>query len=164
MLSVEIVLNWNHQLPPPTALAYTESSLMKANAMSSGTAGAESPQDTNAPPDLLTIVKLVCACGLIKYQNAEMKVCLHSIPCGKNNVSNKNPLTEVAGGFTCPAAGEITNSGSFSRHAHPEDCRKYYICLEGVAREYGCPIGTVFKIGDGDGTGNCEDPEDVPGW
>lgn len=73
-------------------------------------------------------------------------------------------LPEVAGGFTCPAAGEVTNSGSFSRHAHPDDCRKYYICLEGVAREYGCPIGTVFKIGDADGTGNCEDPEDVPGW
>lgn len=34
----------------------------------------------------------------------------------------------------------------------------------GQAREYGCPIGTVFKIGDADGTGNCEDPEDVPGW
>lgn len=73
-------------------------------------------------------------------------------------------IVEVAGGFACPAAGEITNAGSFSRHAHPEDCRKYYICLEGVAREYGCPIGTVFKIGDSDGSGNCEDPEDVPGW
>lgn len=71
---------------------------------------------------------------------------------------------EVANGFACPAAGELANAGSFSRHAHPEDCRKYYICLEGVAREYGCPIGTVFKIGDSDGTGNCEDPEDVPGW
>lgn len=73
-------------------------------------------------------------------------------------------ILEVANGFACPAAGEISNAGSFSRHAHPEDCRKYYICLEGVAREYGCPIGTVFKIGDSDGTGNCEDPEDVPGW
>lgn len=73
--------------------------------------------------------------------------------------------TEVAGGFTCPAAGEVSGaSGSFSRHAHPEDCRKYYICLEGIAREYGCPIGTVFKIGDADGSGACEDPEDVPGW
>ncbi|KAF5277348.1 hypothetical protein FQA39_LY06161 [Lamprigera yunnana] len=70
---------------------------------------------------------------------------------------------EVGGGFACPAPGEITNSGTFSRHAHPDDCRKYYICLEGVPREYGCPIGTVFKIGDADGTGNCEDPEDVPG-
>lgn len=73
-------------------------------------------------------------------------------------------IVEVANGFTCPAPGEVSNAGSFSRHAHPEDCRKYYICLEGVAREYGCPIGTVFKIGDSDGTGNCEDPEDVPGW
>lgn len=72
---------------------------------------------------------------------------------------------EVAGGFTCPAAGEVSGaSGSFSRHAHPEDCRKYYICLEGIAREYGCPIGTVFKIGDAEGSGACEDPEDVPGW
>lgn len=73
-------------------------------------------------------------------------------------------VTEVANGFACPAAGEVSNAGSFSRHAHPEDCRKYYICLDGVAREYGCPIGSVFKIGDSDGTGNCEDPEDVPGW
>nr|CAD7416291.1 unnamed protein product [Timema poppensis] len=70
---------------------------------------------------------------------------------------------EVANGFVCPAAGELSNVGSFSRHAHPEDCRKYYICTEGVARELGCPIGTVFKIGDTDGSGNCEDPEDVPG-
>lgn len=89
-----------------------------------------------------------------------------------NCPSNSNTLnwivlncpTEVAGGFTCPAAGEIAAGGSFSRHAHPDDCRKYYICLEGVAREYGCPIGTVFKIGDAEGSGNCEDPEDVPGW
>lgn len=73
-------------------------------------------------------------------------------------------IVEVANGFACPAPGEVTNAGTFSRHAHPEDCRKYYICLEGVAREYGCPLGTVFKIGDSDGTGNCEDPEDVPGW
>ncbi|PSN49923.1 hypothetical protein C0J52_07057 [Blattella germanica] len=72
-------------------------------------------------------------------------------------------VEEVAGGFSCPAPGELANAGSFSRHAHPDDCRKYYICLEGVAREYGCPIGTVFKIGDADGSGNCEDPEDVPG-
>ncbi|XP_066994277.2 protein obstructor-E isoform X2 [Anabrus simplex] len=73
-------------------------------------------------------------------------------------------VDEVAGGFSnCPAAGELVNSGSFSRHPHPEDCRKYYVCMEGSAREYGCPIGTVFKIGDSDGTGNCEDPEDVPG-
>ncbi|XP_022196949.1 protein obstructor-E isoform X2 [Nilaparvata lugens] len=72
-------------------------------------------------------------------------------------------IEEVANGFNCPAPGEVSNAGSFSRHPHPDDCRKYYICLEGTPREYGCPIGTVFKIGDSDGSGNCEDPEDVPG-
>lgn len=72
-------------------------------------------------------------------------------------------VEEVANGFNCPAAGELLASvGSFSRHAHPDDCRKYYICLEGTPREYGCPIGTVFKIGDSDGSGSCENPEDVP--
>lgn len=133
------------------------------------------------------IVKLVSVCGPIKYQNVKMKV--NSIipfhfrmfvPHPINEVIltafnnsfdvcfsssfNYKQFAEVANGFACPAPGEVSNAGSFSRHAHPEDCRKYYICLEGVAREYGCPIGTVFKIGDSDGTGNCEDPEDVPGW
>lgn len=86
------------------------------------------------------------------------------INCIDTDLAKNVHVTEVANGFACPAPGEVTNAGTFSRHAHPEDCRKYYICLEGVAREYGCPIGTVFKIGDSDGTGNCEDPEDVPGW
>lgn len=71
---------------------------------------------------------------------------------------------EVAGGFNCPAPEEVPAAGSFSRHAHPDDCRKYFICLDKTPREYGCPIGTVFKIGDAEGTGSCEDPEDVPGW
>jgi hypothetical protein len=75
-------------------------------------------------------------------------------------------FAEVANGFNCPAPGEAgsNNAGSFSRHPHPDDCRKYYICLDNTPREYGCPIGTVFKIGDEDGSGSCEDPEDVPGW
>ncbi|XP_053671539.1 protein obstructor-E isoform X1 [Anopheles nili] len=96
-----------------------------------------------------------CSPGLAYDRDARVCMWADQVPECKNE--------EVANGFTCPAAGEISNAGSFSRHAHPEDCRKYYICLEGVAREYGCPIGTVFKIGDADGTGNCEDPEDVPG-
>lgn len=66
--------------------------------------------------------------------------------------------------FVCPAPGELAATGSFSRHAHPNDCRQYFICIDGVAREYGCPIGTVFQIGDTDGLGKCEDPEFVPGW
>jgi hypothetical protein len=35
--------------------------------------------------------------------------------------------------------------------------------LDGNAREYGCPIGTVYKIGADDYSGQCEDPEGVEG-
>jgi hypothetical protein len=66
----------NQQFQQITALACTVSSLMKPNATSSGTAGTEKPQDTNAHLDLPTIVKLVSVCGLIKFQNAKTKVCL----------------------------------------------------------------------------------------
>ncbi|XP_068224676.1 protein obstructor-E isoform X2 [Palaemon carinicauda] len=63
----------------------------------------------------------------------------------------------------CPAPGQLAATGSFSRHAHPDDCRQYFVCLDGVPREYGCPIGTVFQIGQEDGFGQCADPENVPG-
>nr|CAD7587984.1 unnamed protein product [Timema genevievae] len=96
-----------------------------------------------------------CSPGLAYDREARVCMWADQVPECKTD--------EVANGFVCPAAGELSNVGSFSRHAHPEDCRKYYICTEGVARELGCPIGTVFKIGDTDGSGNCEDPEDVPG-
>lgn len=78
-------------------------------------------------------------------------------------------IAETEGGFKCPNPKDNPNPGTFSRHAHPDDCRlvfknialvfyriiivwsficrKYYICLEGSPREYGCPIGTVYQIG-----------------
>ncbi|KAB7493591.1 hypothetical protein Anas_09711 [Armadillidium nasatum] len=65
--------------------------------------------------------------------------------------------------FLCPAPGELVATSSFTRHAHPDDCRQYYVCLDGVPREYGCPIGTVFQIGTEDGLGQCSEPELVPG-
>ncbi|XP_070137100.1 uncharacterized protein Gasp isoform X2 [Drosophila bipectinata] len=141
-LTVVIAQSWSPQSPLPTAPACTAFSPMRTSATCSGTAGTASPPGISALPDWPTIAMPASACGPIRFPSAR---------------------TKVANGFSCPAAGELANAGSFSRHAHPEDCRKYYICLEGVAREYGCPIGTVFKIGDSDGTGNCEDPEDVPG-
>lgn len=66
-------------------------------------------------------------------------------------------------GILCPAAGEVAAFGTFSRHAHPEDCRQYFICFDGEPREYGCPIGTVFQIGPVEGTGQCAKPLNVPG-
>ena len=61
--------------------------------------------------------------------------------------------------FVCPGNVPV---GIFSKHAHPEDCRQYFVCIAGIPREYGCPIGTVFKVGADQFEGQCADPADVP--
>ena len=66
---------------------------------------------------------------------------------------------EKAGVFSCPSA---VVKGIYTKHAHPEDCRQYYVCISGTAREYGCPLGSVFKITQPDQDGICADPESVP--
>ena len=41
--------------------------------------------------------------------------------------------------------------------------RQYYLCIGGIPREYGCPLGAVFNVGSGNGVdGECSDPELVP--
>ncbi|KAH9529150.1 hypothetical protein DERF_003049 [Dermatophagoides farinae] len=68
--------------------------------------------------------------------------------------------SEVSDGFVCPDPTETDQPGHYTRHAHPTDCRKFYVCIEGVARPYGCSLGTVFNVD----TLQCDDPENVPGW
>ncbi|XP_074595548.1 protein obstructor-E-like [Brevipalpus obovatus] len=66
---------------------------------------------------------------------------------------------ELAEGFVCPDPSEVDQPGHYTRHAHPTDCRKFYVCIENVARPYGCSFGTVFNVD----TLQCDDPENVPG-
>ncbi|CAL8113481.1 unnamed protein product [Orchesella dallaii] len=99
--------------------------------------------------------KYTCAPGLAYDANARVCMWADQVPDCK--------VTKESGGFQCPNPKDNPNPGTFSRHAHPEDCRKYYVCLDGNPREYGCPIGTVYKIGADDFSGQCEDPEGVDG-
>jgi len=63
------------------------------------------------------------------------------------------------GEFQCPARHSV---GIFTKHASPTDCRQYYVCISGTPREYGCPLGTVFKVTNDDpADGKCVDPEEV---
>jgi hypothetical protein len=74
----------------------------------------------------------------------------------------KNVVVAVEGKeeeFKCPSRGAV---GTFTKHAHPSDCRQYFVCIGGVPREYGCPLGTVFSIGSDEFSGKCVDPEEVP--
>merc|ERR1712203_1349695 len=76
--------------------------------------------------------------------------------CSTNSVV----VDDEGGEFQCP---RDSSPGVFTKHAHPADCRQYFLCIGGVPREYGCPLGTVFDVGTGTGVnGKCTDPEDVP--
>ncbi|KAB1731726.1 hypothetical protein FNE60_29765 [Klebsiella pneumoniae] len=93
-----------------------------------------------------------CAPGLAYDRDARVCMWADQVPECK--------VEEVGNGFQCPTESA---AGSFTRHAHPDDCRKYYVCLDSNAREYGCPVGTVFKIGEDDASGFCTDPDEVAG-
>jgi len=70
------------------------------------------------------------------------------------------PIDEEGGEFACPVE---TAAGVFTKHPHPADCRQYFLCIDGVPREQGCPLGEVFNAGSGSGEdGQCTDPELVP--
>ncbi|XP_076352064.1 protein obstructor-E-like [Tachypleus tridentatus] len=84
----------------------------------------------------------------------EQRVCVWA-----DLVSRCNQL-EVAEGFVCPDPAEVSSQpGVFTRHAHPTNCRSFFICIDGIARPYGCEIGTVFNAG----TLQCDKPENVIG-
>jgi len=63
--------------------------------------------------------------------------------------------------FDCPNAKSRFSKlkfGDHDRHAHPDDCRAFYICLmDGKPRLGGCPRGKVFNSE----TGFCDKPKNV---
>lgn len=67
-------------------------------------------------------------------------------------------------GFQCPTEVKPDGNGQALAHpqyAHPTDCQKFYICLNGVQpREQGCSLGEVYN----DEIGKCDDPDNVPEW
>jgi len=95
--------------------------------------------------------KYECPAGLA--YDSEHRVCVwadHVDRCDQSEVSD---------GFVCPDPTEADQPGHYTRHAHPTDCRKFYVCIEGVARPYGCSIGTVFNVD----SLQCDEPENVSG-
>jgi hypothetical protein len=77
----------------------------------------------------------------------------------RNYVSGK-----LKDGFECPKEAQADSNGQAVAHpkfAHPEDCQKFYVCLNGVQpRELGCSLGEVYNEDDQ----KCDAPENVPGW
>jgi len=88
----------------------------------------------------------------LAYDN-EQRVCVWA------DLVERCDQSEVSDGFVCPDPTEVDQPGHYTRHAHPTDCRKFYVCIEGVARPYGCSFGTVFNVD----SLQCDEPENVSG-
>lgn len=73
-------------------------------------------------------------------------------------------LAALKDGFTCPREPQIDVNGRATDHPkypHPEDCQKFYVCLNGVTpREQGCSLGEVYN----EEKQTCDEPDNVPGW
>uniref|UniRef100_A0A182TW40 Chitin-binding type-2 domain-containing protein n=1 Tax=Anopheles melas TaxID=34690 RepID=A0A182TW40_9DIPT len=79
--------------------------------------------------------------------------------CGSN--ANK----KLNDGFQCPKnAQKMDKNGQIITHPnypHPDDCQRFYICLNGIEPRQGtCDQGMVYN----EDLQRCDDPENVPGW
>lgn len=67
-------------------------------------------------------------------------------------------------GFKCPKVEPVDGFGLSDPHpkyADPDDCAKFYICLNGISpRAQGCELGLVYNTV----TKQCDSPENVPEW
>ncbi|XP_067009763.2 protein obstructor-E isoform X2 [Anabrus simplex] len=73
------------------------------------------------------------------------------------------PEKKLKDGFECPKDAQADGTGQAVAHpkfAHPDDCQKFYVCLNGVEpRELGCTVGEVYNEEEQ----KCDAPENVPG-
>ena len=99
--------------------------------------------------------RYTCAPGLAWDKRDRTCKWADQVASCKSQKKEENPV------FLCPKAKD-RRRGVYSKHAHPQDCRQYFVCIEGEAREYGCPLGSVFKINTEGNDGVCADPKDVP--
>ena len=64
-------------------------------------------------------------------------------------------------GFTCPevkASDPLGISDPHPKYADPDDCAKFYICLNGISpRAQGCELGLVYNTV----SAQCDSPENV---
>ncbi|XP_030749005.1 protein obstructor-E-like [Sitophilus oryzae] len=73
---------------------------------------------------------------------------------------NANVLKD---GFSCPKETQKDANGNLVVHpkfAHPTDCQRFYVCLNGVEpRDLGCQVGEVYN----EESQRCDAPENVQG-
>lgn len=62
-------------------------------------------------------------------------------------------------GFTCPPEAKSLGPEEYRYFRSPQDCQRYFICINGRPRVYNCGDGRAFD----DVTNSCEAAENVTG-
>ncbi|XP_309183.3 protein obstructor-E [Anopheles gambiae] len=106
-------------------------------------------------------LEMTCVAGLHFYEPTGTCVwpdMANRQGCGSN--ANK----KLNDGFQCPKnAQKMDKNGQIITHPnypHPDDCQRFYICLNGIEPRQGtCDQGMVYN----EDLQRCDDPENVPG-
>jgi hypothetical protein len=84
-------------------------------------------------------------------------------PATANREGCHEAKKELKDGFSCPEKAKNDANGQVVAHPHfphPEDCQKFYVCLNGIEpRELSCGAAEVFN----DDIKRCDIPDNVPG-
>ncbi|XP_026689250.1 protein obstructor-E-like [Diaphorina citri] len=104
--------------------------------------------------------EIICPTGL--HFDEYTGTCVWPESAGRIGCGEPEGMT-LKDGFTCPKEQKASSSGQSVAHpvyAHPTDCQKFYVCLNGVTpREQGCQVGEVYN----EESQKCDAPENVPG-
>ncbi|XP_054271042.1 protein obstructor-E-like isoform X1 [Macrosteles quadrilineatus] len=104
--------------------------------------------------------EITCPSGL--HFDEYSGTCVWPASAGRQNCGEADTM-KLKDGFSCPKEGQASGHGQAVAHpvyAHPEDCQKFYVCLNGITpREQGCSLGEVYN----EETQRCDAPENVPG-
>ncbi|CAH1403070.1 unnamed protein product [Nezara viridula] len=104
--------------------------------------------------------EITCPTGL--HFDEYSGTCVWPESAGRSNCGQTETI-KLKDGFSCPKAQQANAHGQTVAHpvfAHPDDCQKFYVCLNGVTpREQGCGSSEVYN----EESQKCDQPENVPG-
>ncbi|XP_052867061.1 protein obstructor-E-like [Anopheles cruzii] len=104
--------------------------------------------------------EITCTAGL--HFDEYTGTCVWPNDAGRQGC-NPGANKKLKDGFTCPKDQKTDEAGQAVAHpkfAHPTDCQRFYVCLNGVEpRDLGCQVGEVYN----EETERCDAPENVPG-
>lgn len=109
-------------------------------------------------------IEIKCTAGL--HFDEYSGTCVWPDAAGREGCGTGDDKGVLKDGFECPKEKlkqQDANGQTIAHpmYAHPTDCQKFYVCLNGIeARDLGCSTGLVYN----EDTKRCDAPENVEGW